>query len=290
MKVAVAGGTGQLGRHVIAELTRRGHTVRALVRPGSVGKLAELGLAPSEVFEGDVRDTRSLDGFCRDQAVLFSCLGASVLPYRQKPEATFDEVDRQGNLDLIELAEAAGVQRFVYVSMFGQNVLGGLDYVRAHEAVVSALRNSRQLTWAVLRPTGFFSACREYFEMARKGRVYLLGDGEVQSNPVHDADLAELCAQAIEGAETGEIPAGGPEVLTRRRMAELTFEALGKRQRITSVPLWLARFGGAMIRVFNPRVSALVRFYCAISETALVAPVRGSQRLSNYYDELASAP
>jgi nucleoside-diphosphate-sugar epimerase len=37
--VFVAGGTGYIGRPVVDELLRRGHPVRALVRPGSEGKL-----------------------------------------------------------------------------------------------------------------------------------------------------------------------------------------------------------------------------------------------------------
>jgi uncharacterized protein YbjT (DUF2867 family) len=50
--IFVSGGTGYLGRSMIAGLLGRGHTVRALVRPGSEGKLpagceAVLGDAPS---------------------------------------------------------------------------------------------------------------------------------------------------------------------------------------------------------------------------------------------------
>ncbi|MCH7666681.1 MAG: NmrA family NAD(P)-binding protein [Acidobacteria bacterium] len=35
--VFVSGGTGYLGRHLIPALSRRGHKVRILVRPGSEG-------------------------------------------------------------------------------------------------------------------------------------------------------------------------------------------------------------------------------------------------------------
>ena len=39
--VFVAGGTGYIGRPLVAELLRRGHSIRALVRPGSEGKLPD---------------------------------------------------------------------------------------------------------------------------------------------------------------------------------------------------------------------------------------------------------
>ena len=38
MRVLVTGATGFLGQHVVAELLRRGETVRALVRPGRPGR------------------------------------------------------------------------------------------------------------------------------------------------------------------------------------------------------------------------------------------------------------
>ena len=43
--VFVAGGTGYIGRPFISELLRRGHAVRALVRPGSENRLPA-GAAP----------------------------------------------------------------------------------------------------------------------------------------------------------------------------------------------------------------------------------------------------
>jgi uncharacterized protein YbjT (DUF2867 family) len=39
MNVFLTGATGYIGTHLIPELLRRGHTVRALVRPSSIGKL-----------------------------------------------------------------------------------------------------------------------------------------------------------------------------------------------------------------------------------------------------------
>jgi uncharacterized protein YbjT (DUF2867 family) len=44
MNVFIAGATGYIGRHLVPELLQRGHTVRALVRRGSEGKLAAFSL------------------------------------------------------------------------------------------------------------------------------------------------------------------------------------------------------------------------------------------------------
>jgi hypothetical protein len=49
--------------------------------------------------------------------------------------------------------------------------------------------------------------------MARRGRVWLIGSGQSRVNPIHGADLAVACADAIEGAD-GDIEVGGPETMT----------------------------------------------------------------------------
>jgi nucleoside-diphosphate-sugar epimerase len=61
MRVLVTGGGGFLGRHVVAELTRRGHSPRVLMRPAT--STAELGRRSDvEVVHGDLRAADSLRG------------------------------------------------------------------------------------------------------------------------------------------------------------------------------------------------------------------------------------
>ncbi len=70
---------------------------------------------------------------------------------------------------MIEAARKAGVKRFVYVGVAGHRELGHLDYVRAHELVVTSLKESG-LDYAVIRPTGLFSAFAVLVPMAVRCR------------------------------------------------------------------------------------------------------------------------
>jgi len=70
----------------------------------------------------------------------------------------------------------------------------------------------------VLRPTGYFSDMGALLEMARRGRVWLIGSGDNRVNPIHGADLAVACANAIEQHQIDR-PAIGPPY-TRTRSAE----------------------------------------------------------------------
>ena len=50
----------------------------------------------------------------------------------------------------------------------------------------------------MIRPTSFFSDMAEIFNMAVKGRVYIFGSGENKINPIHGADLAKMCVDAVD--------------------------------------------------------------------------------------------
>src|SRR3712207_7603080 len=64
--VLVTGAGGFLGRHVVAELIRRGHRPRALVRPAS--DVQGLGWGGDvEVVRGDLRDPATLTGVAEDR-------------------------------------------------------------------------------------------------------------------------------------------------------------------------------------------------------------------------------
>ena len=69
MKVLVTGASGFLGRRVIAELLRRGHVARALVRPATAVEPLGWG-AQVEVVRGDVRDPATLAGVAGDAEAL----------------------------------------------------------------------------------------------------------------------------------------------------------------------------------------------------------------------------
>ncbi|MEJ2581084.1 MAG: SDR family oxidoreductase, partial [Acidobacteriota bacterium] len=212
-RVLVAGATGYLGGFVCKAFKDRGYFVRALVR--SSKKLDGLWDSTDEIVEAQVTQPETLTRICDDIDCVFSSVGIT----RQKDGLTFRDVDYQGNKNLLEVALKAGVRKFVYVSALNGPDLRLLDIIDAHEAFVDELKDSG-IALAVLRPTGYFSDMGEVLEMARKGRVWLIGSGENRVNPIDGADLATACVDAMEGNET-EIDVGGPQTFTWKEVAAL---------------------------------------------------------------------
>ena len=88
------------------------------------------------------------------------------------------------------------------------------------------------LDYAIIRPTGFFSDMFEFFKMAQKGRAFVLGKGKNKINPIHGADLAEVCVNSLNKSEK-DINVGGPEMFTFKEIAELAFNVLNKKMKIS---------------------------------------------------------
>ena len=279
-KVLLAGAVGRLGRHVRRELEPRGYAVRALVRDP-----CNLAGERVEVFAADARHAETLRGACKGVRVVVSAMGASLALRYTAPNASYRDVDLGANLNLLEEARRAGVRKFVYVSLCGAERLRGLGYVEAHEEFVEALSASG-IDYAVVRPTGFFYVFDEVFKMAARGRAFVVGRGDARTNPIHEADVARACVEAFEG-DARELVAGGPDVYTRREIALLAFEALGKRPKLTSLPPSLMRALIKPLAYFDRRLYDFLEFGAAVSVTDVVAPPYGSRNLKEHFRRLA---
>lgn len=114
MKILITGGTGFLGRRIVAELAPR-HTLRLLVRRGSSRERFPEGV---EFAEGDVTDRASLVkaiGGC--DAVVHAAALVKILA----PKEHFDRINVGGLENVLAAAESAAagaVERMVYVSSF----------------------------------------------------------------------------------------------------------------------------------------------------------------------------
>lgn len=278
-RVLIAGASGALGREVVLACKRRGHHVTALARqPRRLD-----GLPIDRVHQGDALQPLSLNGCCDGVDVLFSCLGASVSPSLGKGWRTFSAVDTPANLNLLQIAQQAKVGRLVYVSLFGGPDLRQLDYANAHEQVVDALRRSG-LACSVMRPVGFFSALAELQDLAARGWLPQIGDGTARTNPIHHADLAAACVEAIESDDAQQDwPIGGPQTLSRHEIGKLACQSLGKPVRIVAVPPLLLRTNALLLRPFHRRLSHAIEFFATVSTHDAIAPAYGTRTLAEFF-------
>ena len=279
-RVLVAGATGYLGRYLVSALKARCITVRALVRPGRCLDEAD------ELVEADVTRPETLLGVCDGVDAVFSVLGIT----RQKDPVDFEDIDYGANAALLDEAVGSGVRRFGVIAPVGHELCADLEIVAAKERFVRELR-AAPVRGLVVRATGFFKDVEEIFGMARRGRVFLFGDGEARTNAVHGADLAKACVDALFSSKT-EVAVGGPVVETWDEIAHLAFRAVGRPPKITRVPRPLARAGLLAVRPFSRRAYDVGAFILRVSTHDILAPMHGTRTVSAFFEELAaeSAP
>lgn len=286
-RVLIAGATGYIGKFVVKAFKEQGYYVRVLTRDEErlheTGPFTAPALATSDyddVFLGQITKPETLVGCMEGIDLVFSCVGIS----RQRDGLTFEQVDYQCNRNLIDLAIAAGVKRFTYVSMQGAENIMQLAITQAHEKVVTALKES-SLEYRIVRPCGYFSDMGVLYDMARRGRVYLVGEGSNRMSPIHGRDLARVCVETSEGDEL-EVEAGGPDILTQREAAELAFDVAAKPIKVTVIPLWLARALVKFIALLSTQFGDLAEFIVTAGEIDGVGPPRGIITLRSYFEAL----
>jgi uncharacterized protein YbjT (DUF2867 family) len=286
-RVLIAGATGYLGKFAVKAFKERGYHVRVLTR--SEKRLSEPGpfTAPAlskddmdEIFVGEISKPETLTGLMDGIDLVFSSVGIS----RQRDMLTFDQVDYQCNQNLIDLCQSSGVKRFVYVSMQGAENIMQLAITQAHEKVVAALKDSG-MEYRIVRPCGYFSDMGVLLDMAKKGRAYLIGDGSNKMSPIHGRDLAHVCVDTAEGDEL-EAEAGGPDTMTQREAIEMAFEVTGKPEKVTVIPMWLARAIVKGIGLLSTQFGDLADFIVTAGEIDGVGPARGKTSLRSYFEAL----
>jgi uncharacterized protein YbjT (DUF2867 family) len=109
--IFITGGTGYIGRRLIAELLSRGHIVRSLTRDGSAGKLPP----GCEAVPGDPLDSGSFAGRIRPSDTFVQLVGVPK-PSPAKA-AQFRAVDLRAVRAAVPAASESGVGHFVYVSV-----------------------------------------------------------------------------------------------------------------------------------------------------------------------------
>jgi uncharacterized protein YbjT (DUF2867 family) len=279
MKTLIAGSTGYLGSHIVKELIAQQLDFMAIARNPS--KLEQLGVPSSQIIEAQVTDKTSLIDCCAGVDTVISTVGIT----RQKDGLTYMDVDYQANKNLLDEAIKSGVRKFVYISVLHGEDLTHLKICEAKERFVHELQASG-LEYCIIRPSGFFSDMAAFYDMAKKGRVYLFGDGTIKANPIHGADLAKVCVDAVFLNEQ-VIEVGGKEILSHREIAEIAFEVLHHKTKITHIPDGVRRLLLRLAALFMRKAKyGTIEFFLNVMAMDMTTNPYGSHTIKEFFTQL----
>jgi len=236
--IAVTGGTGFVGRHVIKALVENGYRVRALAR--TPAKLDDLSHDNLKVLKGPLgsNDTALVEGA---DVVLHM---AGLIKARNLSQIM--AVNRDAAKDIARAAQTADVKRFVLLSSQTAGQLELSDYAASKQAGEIAVKEVYSGNLAIIRAPAVFGpgdeATKPFFDFIAKGRLPVAGGPnwrKRQMAMVFVTDLAkDMASRAVTGDYDGQTvtPCSVP-ALTWEKFAADAGQALGISVKATPIPL-----------------------------------------------------
>ncbi|NUR46473.1 MAG: NAD(P)-dependent oxidoreductase [Sphingomonas sp.] len=236
MKLAITGGTGFVGSHLLDVALGEGHAVTALTRRDQPDRSSLTWV------RGDLQDRNALHRLVDGADSIIHVAGTISAPNA----AGFEKGNVEGTLAMLAAATAGGVRRFVHVSSLAAREpklsLYGGSKARAEELV-----HGSGLDWAIVRPPAVYGPgdkeTLELFRMAKLGLMLMPPKGRV--SVIHADDLARLLL-ALAGPSVPsnilvEADDGRPGGWTHREFARALASAVGTKPAILSSPGILLR-------------------------------------------------
>ena len=246
MKLAITGGTGFVGSHLVDAALAAGHEVIALARR------PQLDRERLTWVSGDLHTREALELLVDGADAIIHVAGV----INASNAAGFELGNVAGTLAMLAAATAGGVRRFVHVSSLAARE-PKLSLYGASKRKAEELVHGSGLDWVIVRPPAVYGPgdkeTLELFRMAKLGLMLMPPRGHV--SVIHAADLAGLllaCA-AYSAPSTILIEAddGKPGGWTHREFARALGAAVGTRPTIVSSPGILLRLAARADQLFR---------------------------------------
>lgn len=121
-RILVTGADGFIGSHLVEELVRRGHNVRAFVLYNSFNSWGWLDESPRDirsnldVFAGDIRDPNGVRQAMKDCDIVLHLAALIAIPYSYHSPDTYIDTNVKGTLNVVQAARELGVEKVVHTS------------------------------------------------------------------------------------------------------------------------------------------------------------------------------
>ena len=197
MKVFITGGTGFVGNEVIRQLTKAGHEVHCLVRPGSEAKLAVIeNVSP---FPGEIGDVNSLKKGMAGCDATINIVG--IIREFPGKGVTFKKLHYEATQNMVQACRETGIKRYLQMSANGTRPDAKTAYHKTKWQAEETVRQS-PLDWTIFRPSLIYGKGGEFVDMmadlVRKLPVVpVIGDGRYRMQPVAVGEVAQSFVKAL---------------------------------------------------------------------------------------------
>ena len=252
MNITVLGGTGFIGRALLAKLAQEGHALTVLSR-NPHAHLVRLLPPGTRVITGDVYDPGLLKSAFAGQDAVINLVG--ILNESGDNGRGFQRAHVALTKLVIAACQLAGTRRLLQMSSLNAG-RGDSYYLKSRGEAEAAVKASG-LDWTIFQPSvvfgigdGFF--CR-FAELLKLAPVMPLAKAATRFAPVYVGDVVEAFRRALHERRTiGQTyELYGPEVYSLGELVRMTAKQLGLKRLVVPLPDSLGRLQG-MVFDFVP--------------------------------------
>ena len=237
-------------------LAKAAKPVRALVRDRSrAEREGRLHRLPVEWLVGDVLQPDTLSPAMAGVKSVVHTVAIAI----EKGSHSYEEVNFQGTVNVVEAAKTAGVNRFILLSQLGASA--DLPYrFLASKGRAEDYVSASGLEWTVFRPAVIWGPEDEFANSFAKLLPFsplifpIVGGEESRFQPVWIEDVVSCVVQALGNPATigKRYELGGPEVLSLEQIERRTLQALGAKRLMVRFPMPLLRAAVALMEAVLP--------------------------------------
>lgn len=254
-RVAVFGGTGFIGRHLVKVLLQNDVAVRVAARHPDRTAVPS-GPSPGvEAVQADILDDETVGGAVAGADAVVNLVGTLT----ETASQTYRALHVEGAERVALASKRQGVKRLIHISALGasRESPANADRTKAEgELAVRAVFPEA----TVVRPSLVFGEDDHFFNafaaMARRSPIIpLIGGGTTTFQPVSVADMAVGLLHLLNRSDTvgKTYEFGGPEVYSFKQLLELLVATLDRRRVLCPVPFALAEIQAAVLELLpNP--------------------------------------
>ena len=259
--ILVTGASGYVGNNLVRRLVQMGKPVRAMV--GNKDKaLQRLGdIEPYiEIVKGDVTRPETLSEWMTGVDTVIHLVAIAI----EKGRRTYELVNTQGTINVVDAAKKAGAKRFLNMCQNGATSQVPYRFLKS-KGIAQEYVAASGLDWTAFRPSVIWGPQDEFANVQAR-LVYLspiifpvVGDGLARFQPVYVGDVVEAFVKSLDDSSTigHEYELGGPEVLTYTEIVKRVLRALHTRRTLIKVPVVVLRPAVIAMQILlpNPPVS-----------------------------------
>ena len=255
--IAIFGGGGFLGKHLMRQLTKLDYRVKVATRnPYLKGYLKPLGNPGQiELFKVNIFNTEDVKQVLKNCDLAINLVGILYETRKQK----FNHIHSQFPHLLSNLCREFGIKNLVHISALGVKEKHASLYIQSKLQGEKNIQNNFKPS-VILRPSVVFGPEDKFFNTFASIAQFspalpLIGGGKTKFAPIYVGDVAKAIVKALE--LNNSVPKiyelGGPENYSFKELMEVLLTEIKKKRFLLPIPFGAAKFQSYFLQMMpNP--------------------------------------